>query len=690
MNFLNPALWPGLLFASLPILIHLLGKRRLKRQPFPSLEFLKRLQVKRMRKLRVRQWIILLLRTLAILFLAFALLRPTLIGDRTGRKSVRDSVLLLDLSASMFARRPDGMPIQKVREYLRDYFEMGNSEGKIAVVFMDAAGEDDIPWQDRPQSTPAWVQQLKTDGRSEACAKSWFRVSQLLNSSDAPNKEVFWFSDFTSSPDDSILAIPDSVKIWRIPTTGSSSAMNAEIVDLKFGSLLFQPGSPANISVDAALHDGNNETSAILSILMNGQRVAESEIQLKPGEETTHLFAVPIRDTGRIEGEAQIEIDDAFSLDNRYPFVLHVPDQLHILLTGDDPSGITFVSAALRSQNVDQLKLSMETRQGSLEGIDLDSYSSIVIVGKSRFNRTEIRKLKEFIGKGGGLWVILGSRMDAQSFSRDFLPVLKIGELLDEIALPVYTSRWDDFNTHHPALVSLLTKGGKVESPMFKRYFRFQPARQSRVLISLTDGSPFLIESNMGNGRIWLTSSAADTAWNDWPLQGIFAPMILSGVHYLSTGNTGITQPIECGDPVRWTRTEDDQATIREALDPMGNRIPVSPAFSGVEKIWQVEVAKWPGQYELLDGAEVIDVIPVRTRHEESDLHVVEEYSWPGELLNVNRENTLSSLLSEMEYGHEISWLFYFLALIALLTELFLARASKPGDTSEKIAGRNM
>ena len=70
MSFLNTALLAGLLLAAIPILIHLLGRRRIKRQPFPTLEFLRRLQNRKMKRLRVRQWLLLALRTLAVLLLA--------------------------------------------------------------------------------------------------------------------------------------------------------------------------------------------------------------------------------------------------------------------------------------------------------------------------------------------------------------------------------------------------------------------------------------------------------------------------------------------------------------------------------------------------------------------------------------------------------------------------------------------
>jgi hypothetical protein len=52
MIFLNPAILFGLLAASIPILIHLLNLRKLKKIEFSTLTFLKELQKIRIRKVK--------------------------------------------------------------------------------------------------------------------------------------------------------------------------------------------------------------------------------------------------------------------------------------------------------------------------------------------------------------------------------------------------------------------------------------------------------------------------------------------------------------------------------------------------------------------------------------------------------------------------------------------------------------
>jgi len=78
MLFLNPAILLGLLASLIPILIHILNFRKLKKIEFSTLIFLKEIQKSKIRKIKIKQWILLVLRTLIIIFLVLAFARPTL------------------------------------------------------------------------------------------------------------------------------------------------------------------------------------------------------------------------------------------------------------------------------------------------------------------------------------------------------------------------------------------------------------------------------------------------------------------------------------------------------------------------------------------------------------------------------------------------------------------------------------
>src|SRR4030066_1542341 len=104
MTFLNPAVLFGLLAASIPILIHLFNLRKLKKIEFSTLSFLKELQKNKIRKVKLKQWLLLALRVLIILGIVFAFARPALRGTTIGgtaSTAKTTAVFILDDTFSM-------------------------------------------------------------------------------------------------------------------------------------------------------------------------------------------------------------------------------------------------------------------------------------------------------------------------------------------------------------------------------------------------------------------------------------------------------------------------------------------------------------------------------------------------------------------------------------------------------------
>src|SRR5438067_4418800 len=105
--------WAGLGLVSIPIIIHLLNRRRYKVVNWAAMEFLLRAMKKNRRRLRFEQWLLLATRCLLLLLLGAALARPlgcekSAIGSLGRRTSL--SVFVIDNSYSMAydARRPCG------------------------------------------------------------------------------------------------------------------------------------------------------------------------------------------------------------------------------------------------------------------------------------------------------------------------------------------------------------------------------------------------------------------------------------------------------------------------------------------------------------------------------------------------------------------------------------------------------
>src|SRR4051812_49130875 len=106
IGFATPAIFAtGAALAAIPIVIHILNRRRFKTVQWAAMEFLLRAMRKNRRRLKFEQWILLAIRCAVILLAATALARPVGCRDSTlaslaGRRSGMH-VFVIDNSYSM-------------------------------------------------------------------------------------------------------------------------------------------------------------------------------------------------------------------------------------------------------------------------------------------------------------------------------------------------------------------------------------------------------------------------------------------------------------------------------------------------------------------------------------------------------------------------------------------------------------
>ncbi len=103
MTFLHPWLLAGLLAAGVPLLLHLVQRREPPTVVFPAVRYLVDATREHQRRLRIRHWLLLLLRTLLIVALVLAAAGPTVRRSGVTEHAPGALVLVLDNSLSSAA-----------------------------------------------------------------------------------------------------------------------------------------------------------------------------------------------------------------------------------------------------------------------------------------------------------------------------------------------------------------------------------------------------------------------------------------------------------------------------------------------------------------------------------------------------------------------------------------------------------
>src|SRR6185295_13646026 len=103
MSFLNPIMLFGVAAVSVPIIIHLLNRRKFQKVVWAAMRFLKLSVEQNQRRMQIEDMILLALRCLLLALLALALARPAILSnarDVFGQSKVT-GVIVLDNSYSM-------------------------------------------------------------------------------------------------------------------------------------------------------------------------------------------------------------------------------------------------------------------------------------------------------------------------------------------------------------------------------------------------------------------------------------------------------------------------------------------------------------------------------------------------------------------------------------------------------------
>ncbi|MCI0474459.1 MAG: BatA domain-containing protein, partial [Ignavibacteria bacterium] len=102
MNFFNPYILFGLIAVAVPILLHILNLQKVQKMEFSTLMFLKELQKSRFRRIRVKQWPLMLTRILIVAFLVLTFADFFIEGYSAGGKDVTKlGMIFTDSSYSM-------------------------------------------------------------------------------------------------------------------------------------------------------------------------------------------------------------------------------------------------------------------------------------------------------------------------------------------------------------------------------------------------------------------------------------------------------------------------------------------------------------------------------------------------------------------------------------------------------------
>lgn len=627
MAFLNPLVLLGLAAAAIPIVVHLFNFRRPDRVDFSTLRFLRELEATAMRRVRIRQWLLLALRTLAIVFLVLAFARPTRTADAGvfEEGASQSLVLVLDNSRSMTLRDAQGALIDQARA--------------LGAAVIDATGQGDertvLPVAAPPEFRPVpyvtpgpALDAVAATGAlagAEPLTAAVARAGSLLESAAHVRKEIVVVSDLQAATftDSASAALPDDVSVTLLPL-GARRQVNTSVTDVRVASRIIEPGRPVEVEATVVRYGGRPGTVGA-SLSLDGQRVSETAVDLVPGEPQTVTFTVTPPARGWLGGEVRIEPDAAEWDDARY-FALRVPPPPRVLVVRGDGQRTDLVTLALGVAAEQGGVALNEIAEGALAGADLDRTDAVVLVGPSSLGGAAGR-LEGFVADGGGVLAFPGAEPEALNPLLQAVGGGRIDGVVGEAGGESIGST-TDADLDHPLFAGVFDQSNPtLERPDVQQASRYRPSGgDESTLIGLQAGPPLLQEIRRGDGSVLLFGVAPDLTWSDLPQRGLFVPLLYRAAAYLAAGSsvadTGELAVREGGS----VRVEGvDAGQPLRIVGPDGVSItPVQRTVPGAVVLDVDDVVAEAGLYRVLQGDRVLRTVAVNEDSRESDPAVLD------------------------------------------------------------------
>lgn len=629
MQFFNPLMLLGLVAAAIPILLHLLNLRKLRTIEFSTLRFLQQIERTQVRRLKLQQWLLLLLRTLLVVLAVLAFARPVV---RTSLPvlggQVRSSVVIvLDNSPSMDMQDDRGNRFRWAIRQAEQILSSLKSGDEVALVTPGAL------LQSKSLSFTTALGAVRDELASLPLAYGSVSLRDLLDAARGilataqnAHRELYVISDFQMSMlvprEDSLEQVLPAERVIIVPASSGSSLgqLDLGIDSIGIVTRLIEPGKPIEIAVRIHNNSSSDARGSVVRLRFGTAQVAQRAFDLPAGQVRTFTLVAPAPLSGAVAARVELEPDACESNNVRYAACI-VPRIPRILVIGT-PKNAMYVEAVLSALGERQSPRVERIPPDQLGRIQLDVYDVVIVT--SMLSSSAVEQLRASLASGRSNALVFADADAPLEEQQRMARALGIGPL-DQLTRK--ESRvWElrSLDEQHPLFAGVFHREehaalAQVESPEIRQA---SPSTGGVALISMERGA-FLSEHTLGSGRILYCALPPTFEWSTFPTTGLFPVLVGRAVLYLAAhGTIGIDVTVgrRCQLEIPSRYAEESTFLL---LDPSGSTSAVEPLRLAGRTVVDLGRPLIPGTFtvESVAQREAVTVASVNIPAEETLLH---------------------------------------------------------------------
>lgn len=704
MNFLNPFFLLGLLAVAVPVVIHLINLRRPQKVQFSTLSFLNELKKSTIRRIRIKQYLLMAIRALAVLFLALALARPflppTLTGS-SGSDTPKAVGILIDNSASMNRVGTKGPLIEQAKEVAASIIQGARTDDR----FLVATTNGELPVLNLSGASRAVEQigEVEAKNTGNFISTAMQLLYERLQQAPMEAAIVYLVTDGQQSQ------LQDLEKLdleagtaakqvsFQMVELGNVNQQNLAISDISLRSQMLSRGTPVTVEVQVENVGNVSAVNQFVSMEVENRMVGQYPVALEPGESGEFLFEIVAEEVGDIAAEVILDGDEV-SYDNSRFFVLRIPQSRSVLLIGDEASGLadfrSYLKPALEAAKSTNTQIEFtEAQVEDLDQSEIFSHDVIVLDGLREIPEYWFDDLQRFVQDGKGVLFFPSEQGDVNNYNA-FFRLFNAGSFQNikgEYASFQSVDEFGELVEGHPILDDLFDKEEQeqisLDLPELFFYYQYREPDNtgSYTILTSRTGDPLLTEQRFGEGRLLTSAFGADPGWTNFPVNPLFAPLYYRSVLYASSPEQGGLEEHVLGEAFEWEgRLQNRDVEIRKGEEVIKPEVEGLP--DGIRL--RYDAREWtPGIVAIADNNQErlvavnqnimeshFDTLPFTELEKMLSKYVtINEKIDAGDL----SEQRLVNQLNAASFGKEIwSW-FIWIALCLLIAEMLVSKLYK-------------
>ncbi len=571
MTFLNPLMLAALAAASIPLLLHLLNRRKGGTIEIPTLRFLTEMQTTRLRSIRIRRLLLLLLRLGVVIFTVLGFAGPVLSDASSGLLDPGSDpvVILLDDSWSMQAGEEGALRWERGIEVARELIGAMEQNRRYALIPLSSAGSalevglrrDRLAGEEMLDDLrPSYAPLRYRDGLAAAHRLLGSGRGDVVLISDLEENNLFDLDELTLrfSPETTLHVIEPVVE----PRGGT----NISIDTVRFLTQIPEPGKEFVLEATVRV-DGERTTSAAeVTLWIDGRREESVAIDPKRSGQVVLLHGRPAG-TGAIGAFLEVSGDDILQ-DNRYYFGLDLVDNIRVAVIAEAGEQ-SVLDKVIGLSGIFSPRSFSEARPPVFSD---GQYATLLLVDPSdRMSQSE--QIATYVKGGGGLVLFAGPRLEQSRTT---------GGLLDQLGVSAERSARASLSSDsivvsriersHPLFEGVFDKdrSGRIDDLVVRRTLS---ARSGESLVTLASGEALVSDISFGEGRVIYIAVPPTSEWSTLERSSLFVPLIIRSLLYTAASG-GIERVYRAGDVprVRASRfgRSGDSGTLLSVRQPSG------------------------------------------------------------------------------------------------------------------------